>query len=53
MCGFCGVYGGMVSIIPCGLVRYGMVWYVSKHKPKEHMGRFGNVLERLAAFRSV
>ena len=42
MYGFCGVYGGMVSIIP-----YGMVWYVSKHKHKDNLGTFGSVVERL------
>ena len=41
---FCGVYGGMVSIIP-----YGMVWHVSKHKHKDNLGKFGSVVERLEA----
>ena len=34
MYGSGGVYGGMVSIMPYGLVWYGMIWnvmYVSKH----------------------
>ena len=39
---FYGVYGGMVSILP-----YGMVWYVSKHKRKDNLGTFGSVVERL------
>ena len=42
MYGFCGEYGGMVSITP-----YGMVWYVSKHMHKDNSGTFGSVVERL------
>ena len=40
---FCGVHGGMVSI---------MVWYgtISKHRQKINLGTFGSVLERLEAF---
>ena len=43
-CGVYGVYGGMVSIIP-----YGMVWYVSKQMHKDNLGMFGSVVERLEA----
>ena len=50
MSGFCGVYGGMVGIVPCGMVWFGMVWYVSEHKHTENVGTFRNVLERLEAF---
>ena len=42
----CGVYGGLVSILP-----YAMVWYVSKHKHKENLGTFGSVVERLEVLR--
>ena len=47
MYGFCGVYGGMVSII-----WYGMVWYgaISKHRQKDNLKTSGSVLERLEAF---
>ena len=44
MCGFCGVYGGIVSII-----QYDMVWYVSEHQHKGDLGTFGSVVERLEA----
>ena len=43
--GFCGEYGGMVNIIP-----YGLLWYVSKHKHKDISGMFGSVGESLEAF---
>ena len=44
MYGFCGEYGGMVSIIA-----YGRLWYASKHKHKEMLGTFGSVGERIEA----
>ena len=48
---FLGMYGGMVSIMPYGLV-YGMVWYVSKHSHKDNSETFGSVLGRLEAFQN-
>ena len=50
MYGFCGVYGCMVSIPSYGLVRYGMVWCVSKHKHKDNLGTLGSVLECFEAY---
>ena len=44
MYAFRGEYGGMVSIIP-----YGMLWYASQHKHKDVLGTFGSVGERLEA----
>ena len=47
---FCGVYGGMVSIIPFVMVWYGMVCCVSKHKREENVGTFGSGLSVLEPF---
>ena len=41
--------GRLVSIFPCGMVWYGMVWYVSTHKHKDNLGTLGSIVVRLEA----
>ena len=48
-----GVYGGIVNIIPYGMVWYGMVCYVSKHRHKNKVGTFGSGLSVLEPFEWV
>ena len=45
------MYGGIISIIPHGMVWYGTECYVNKHMHKENLGTFASVLERLDSFR--